>query len=88
VCGTSYATALVSGLVAAMLAIDPDRVPSERGYELDHPDVGRGVRVDMRKAIELALDSRRRRQAARHRPRPPYAGTGLRAPARSSRATR
>jgi hypothetical protein len=94
-CGTSYATALVSGLVAAMLSIDPALaprdvrtllrrsalpigeefdfepvdaedltapiVPSERGYELDHPDVGRGARVDMRKAIELAADSRARR---------------------------
>jgi hypothetical protein len=95
VCGTSYATALVTGLVAAMLTIDPALmprdlrtllrrsalpigeeydfepvdaedltdpiVPSERAYELDHPDVGRGVRIDMRKAIELALDSRVRR---------------------------
>jgi subtilisin family serine protease len=96
VCGTSYATALVTGLVAAMLSIDPALaprdvrtllrrsalpigeefdfepvdaedltdpiVPSERGYELDHPDVGRGARVDMRKAIELAADSRARRE--------------------------
>jgi subtilisin family serine protease len=97
-CGTSYATALVSGLVAAMWSIDPELtpeeirtllrrsslpigeefdfepvdaedltdpiVPSERGYELDHPDVGRGARIDMRKAIELAVDSRERRQRA------------------------
>jgi hypothetical protein len=94
-CGTSYATALVTGLVAAMLSIDPALspaevrallrrsalpigeefdfepvdaedltapiVPSERAYELDHPDVGRGARIDMRKAIELAIDSRERR---------------------------
>jgi subtilisin family serine protease len=94
-CGTSYATALVTGLAAAMLSIDPALsprdvrtllrrsalpigeefdfepvdaedltdpiVPSERGYEMDHPDVGRGARVDMRKAIELAIDSRERR---------------------------
>jgi hypothetical protein len=99
-CGTSYATALVSGLVAAMLSIDPALtprevrtllrrsalpigegfdfepvdaedltdpiVPSERDYELDHPDVRRGARIDMRKAIELAIDSRERR--ARERP--------------------
>jgi subtilisin family serine protease len=94
-CGTSYATALVTGLVAAMWTIDPALsprdirtllrrsalpigeeydfepvdaedlsdpiVPSERGYELDHPDVGRAARIDMRKAIELAADSRAQR---------------------------
>lgn len=94
-CGTSYATALVTALVAAMRSIDPALtpeelrtllrrsslpigeefdfepvdaedltapiVPSERGFALDHPDVGRAARIDMRKALELAVDSRLRR---------------------------
>lgn len=90
-CGTSYSTAVVSGLVAAMLTINPvllpDQVrmllrrsampigsdldfepaeaedltapilPSERAAELDHPDIGRSARLDMRKALKLTADS-------------------------------
>jgi len=90
-CGTSYATALVSGLVTAMLTINPELMPdqlrellrrasmpigteldfepaeaedltapilpSERAEQLDHPDVGRSARLDMRKALLLAVES-------------------------------
>lgn len=90
-CGTSYATALVTGLVAAMLGINPDLhpdgvrellrrsampigkdldfepaeaealtapiLPSERALDLDHDDIGRSARLDMRKALELAVES-------------------------------
>jgi len=90
-CGTSYATALVSGLVVAMLTINPKLgpveirellrrgslpiggqwdleptdaedltapiLPSERADRLGHPDVGRGARLDMRKTLELAVDT-------------------------------
>jgi subtilisin family serine protease len=90
-CGTSYSTAVVTGLIAAMLtinpALSPDQVrmllrrsampigndldfeaaeaedltapilPSERAAELDHPDIGRSARLDMRKALKLAADS-------------------------------
>jgi subtilisin family serine protease len=90
-CGTSYATALVSGLVTAMLTINPDLMPdeirellrrasmpigteldfesaeaedltapilpSERTDQLDHPDVGRSARLDMRKALLLTVES-------------------------------
>ncbi|PTU74502.1 S8/S53 family peptidase [Pseudomonas mangrovi] len=91
-CGTSYATPLVSAVVAAMLSINPQLrpeelrmllrrsamtiggdfeavdaedltapiLPSERAYQLDHPDVGRSARLDMRKALELARQSRDR----------------------------
>lgn len=93
-CGTSYATPLVTAVVAAMLSINPDLqpeelrmllrrsamtigrendfeasdaedltapiLPSERKYQLDHPDVGRSARLDMRKALELARESRDR----------------------------
>ena len=91
-CGTSYATPLVSAVVAAMLSINPQLqpeelrmllrrsamtisgdfeaadaedltapiLPSERGYRLDHPDLGRSARLDMRKALELARESRDR----------------------------
>lgn len=91
-CGTSYATPLVSAVVAAMLSINPQLqpeelrmllrrsamtiggdfeaadaedltapiLPSERAYQLDHPDVGRSARLDMRKALELARESRDR----------------------------
>ncbi|MEX2126505.1 MAG: S8/S53 family peptidase [Woeseia sp.] len=90
-CGTSYATALVSGLVTAMLTINtelmPDEIrellrrasmpigteldfepaeaedltapilPSERAEQLDHPDVGRSARLDMRQALLLTVES-------------------------------
>lgn len=32
-------------------------LPSERGYELDDRDVGRSARLDMRKALELTVES-------------------------------
>jgi subtilisin family serine protease len=91
-CGTSYATAVVSGLVGAILSINPALqpaqvrellrrssmpiggtldfepteaegltapiLPSERAEQLRHPDVGRSARLDMRKALELAVESR------------------------------
>jgi hypothetical protein len=91
-CGTSYATGVVSGLVAAILSINPDLkpaevrellrrssmpiggpvdfeleeaegltapiLPSERAEQLRHPDVGRSARLDMRRALELAVESR------------------------------
>lgn len=90
-CGTSYATALVSGVVTAMLTINPQLrpaevrelvrraslpiggeadlepteaedltapiLPSERADRLDHRDVGRGARLDMRKTLELTVES-------------------------------
>uniref|UniRef100_UPI0028AB82B0 S8 family serine peptidase n=1 Tax=Pseudomonas lopnurensis TaxID=1477517 RepID=UPI0028AB82B0 len=90
-CGTSYATPLVAGAVAAMLSInprlEPEQVrellrrsamtigrdsdfeaaeaddltapilPSERNDRLDDRDVGRSARLDMRKALELTVDS-------------------------------
>ena len=93
-CGTSYATPLVTGVVAAMLSINPDLqpeqvrmllrrsamtiggeydfepmdaedltapiLPSERNYELSDKDVGRSARLDMQKALDLAVQSRDR----------------------------
>ncbi|MDF5987651.1 S8/S53 family peptidase [Pseudomonas aeruginosa] len=93
-CGTSYATPMVAGTVAAMLpstrGCDPGEIrmllrrsamtiggdydfepadaedltapilPSERGYRLDHRDVGRSARLDMQKALDLAVKSRER----------------------------
>lgn len=91
-CGTSYATALVTGLIAAMISINPELqpegvrellrrsampigkdldfepaeaealtapiLPSERAHDLEHDDIGRSARLDMRKALELAVESR------------------------------
>lgn len=34
--------------------------PPERGYRLDHRDVGRSARLDMQKALDLAVKSRER----------------------------
>ncbi|MEK1904474.1 MAG: S8/S53 family peptidase [Pseudomonas sp.] len=93
-CGTSYATPMVTGIVAAMLSINPQLqpeqlrmllrrsampiggnydfepmdaedltapiLPSERNYELNNKDVGRSARLDMQKAIDLAVQSRDR----------------------------
>lgn len=93
-CGTSYATPMVAGLLAAMLSINPQLqpeqlrmllrrsamsigdnydfepmdaedltapiLPSERNYRLDDKDIGRSARLDMQKALELAVQSRER----------------------------
>ncbi len=93
-CGTSYATPMVAGVVAAMLSINPRLqpeqvrmllrrsamtigenydfepvdgddltapiIPSERGYDLHDKDIGRSARLDMQKALELAVKSRDR----------------------------
>ncbi|HBM09268.1 peptidase S8 and S53 subtilisin kexin sedolisin [Pseudomonas sp. Choline-3u-10] len=90
-CGTSYATPMVTGVVGAMLSINPALepaqlrellrrsaltigrnsdfeaveaddltapiLPSERSYQLDNQDIGRSARLDMRKALELTVDS-------------------------------
>tara|TARA_R100001143_G_scaffold18846_1_gene20468 strand:- start:80 stop:1831 length:1752 start_codon:yes stop_codon:yes gene_type:complete len=90
-CGTSYATPMVTGVVGAMLSINPALepeqlrellrrsaltigrnsdfeavegddltapiLPSERSYRLDNQDIGRSARLDMRKALELTIDS-------------------------------
>lgn len=93
-CGTSYATPMVAGLLAAMLSINPQLqpeqlrmllrrssmsigdnydfepmdaedltapiLPSERNFRLDDKDVGRSARLDMQKALDLAVQSRER----------------------------
>lgn len=90
-CGTSYATPMVTGIVATMLSINPQLapeqvrellrrsaltigrdsdfepveaddltapiLPSERNYQIHNKDVGRSARLDMRKALELTVDS-------------------------------
>lgn len=90
-CGTSYATPMVTGLLGAMLSINPALepeqlrellrrsaltigrdsdfeaaeaddltapiLPSERSYQLNNKDIGRSARLDMRKALELTVDS-------------------------------
>jgi subtilisin family serine protease len=93
-CGTSYATPMVTGVIAAVLSINPDLhpeqvrmllrrsamtigeefdfepadaedltapiLPSERNYDLNNKDVGRSARLDMQKALDLAVKSRDR----------------------------
>jgi hypothetical protein len=93
-CGTSYATPMVTGIIAAVLSINPELhpeqvrmllrrsamtigknfdfepadaedltapiLPSERGYDLNNKDVGRSARLDMQKALDLAVESRDR----------------------------
>lgn len=93
-CGTSYATPMVTGLLAAMLSINPQLkpeqlrmllrrsamaigdnydfepmdaedltapiLPSERNYQLNDKDVGRSARLDMQRALDLAVKSRGR----------------------------
>lgn len=93
-CGTSYATPLVTGVIAAMLSLNPELtpeqlrmllrrssmtigenydfepvdaddltapiLPSERGYDSRDKDVGRSARLDMQKALDLAVKSRER----------------------------
>ncbi|MFF7710151.1 S8 family serine peptidase [Pseudomonas sp. NPDC007930] len=95
-CASAYAAPMVSGVLAAMLAINPALtpaqlrlllrrsaqaygdaadfvpadalsltapiLPSERNYELNHPDVGRSARLDLQKALDLAVQSRDRRR--------------------------
>ncbi|WP_417776103.1 S8/S53 family peptidase [Stutzerimonas xanthomarina] len=90
-CGTSYATPMVTGIVGAMLSINPALapeqlrellrrsaltigrdsdfepaeaddltapiLPSERSYQMGNQDIGRSARLDMRKALELTVDS-------------------------------
>nr|WP_226944953.1 S8/S53 family peptidase [Pseudomonas sp. FME51] len=90
-CGTSYATPLVAGTIAAMLSINPELqpdqlrmllrrsamtigqesdfepmeaddltapiLPSERENDLNNPDIGHSARLDMYKALELAVES-------------------------------
>jgi len=91
-CGTSYATPMVTGLLAAMLSINPELkpeqrrmllrrsamsigdnydfepmdaedltapiLPSERNHQINDKDVGRSARLDMQKALDLAVKSR------------------------------
>ncbi len=93
-CGTSYATPMVTGVIAAVLSINPELhpdqvrmllrrsaltigqnvdfepsdaedltapiLPSERNYDLNDKDVGRSARLDMQKALDLAVKSRDR----------------------------
>jgi subtilisin family serine protease len=91
-CGTSYATPMVTAIVAAMLSINPQLtpeqlrmllrrssmpiganydfepmdaddltapiLPSERDYRIDDSSIGRSARLDMQKALDLAVKSR------------------------------
>lgn len=90
-CGTSYATPLVAGTIAAMLSTNPSLtpeqlrillrrsamtigeeadfeptdaedltspiLPSERNNDLNHPDIGHSARLNMHKALDLAIQS-------------------------------
>lgn len=93
-CGTSYATPMVTGIVAGLISINPELhpdqlrmllrrsamtlgeefdfeptdaedltapiLPSERNFDLNNPDIGRSARLDMQKALDLAVKSRDR----------------------------
>lgn len=60
-CGTSYAAALVTAVVAAMLAVNPDLHPTQIKTLLQRsamPAFGQSARLDMREALRQAMHSR------------------------------